>query len=116
MNGEFEELYCTIHVDSSMQTAELAEEIAAAIDGVRNRVTVKTPNCIVDVAPNGKFNPQRADDPESGHFYYRIRCDLEPAENAARDAYVDDVAKVLRFLRSNNCRAVPVCEFEMELP
>ncbi len=105
-----------MYLNSELEIEELYQYINCKVLGRLEPIrTIITDWGEMDLRKNNEFNPQRLiDDPEN-FVFWRYYIDIEPKKQIDQSDYIDQIAKLLKDLNSDNIKAVASCDFEKDL-
>jgi hypothetical protein len=108
-------LYCKIYLDTDLSKDKVLELIAQITSGRSQMRTVSSAHCEIDVVLNEDFDDEKKREEEDGFLFYPYYLDVEPANGAVRERYVESIGQLLEGLWNSGCRAIAACDFESEL-
>lgn len=108
-------LYATLYVDSECRRDDL-NKLLSQIPGARlDNGDVACGAVVLTVLDNDDYRP--ADKRrEAAFLFYRYRVEVDPLEDASRQAVTEIVSCVLETLWHSGAAAVASCEYEDALP
>ncbi len=112
----YNNLYCKVYLNSELEIEELYQHINCKVLGRLQPIrTTITDWCEMDLRKNSEFNPQRLiEDPED-FVFWQYYIDVEPKKQIDQYNYINQIAKLLRDLNSDNIKIVASCDFEEDL-
>ena len=108
----YDNLYCKIYLDSSLDIGELYKRIRSIVQGQMEPIrTVKTIWGEIDIRKNSDFDPDRMEKDPDDFVFWRYYLDIVPQKGIEQEKYISEVSRLVEELKQSNIRAVASCDF-----
>lgn len=113
MNIVYDNLYCKIYINSSLDIEELYKCINCVVQGQLEPIrTVKTNWGDIDLKKNSDFEPKRLIKSPDDFIFWRYYLDIEPQKGVEQATYINQITRLIKELALKNIKAVAACDFE----
>lgn len=109
----YDNLYCKIYLNSSLDIEELYECINRIVKGQLETIrTVKTRWGEIDLRKNSDFKPKRLEKSPDDFIFWKYYLDIEPQKDIEQAKYINQISRLIQELNLRNIKAVASCDFE----
>lgn len=109
-----DDLYCKVYLQSDIATKAMQTLIATILEGRIDGRTIESKNLQVDLFEN-RFVGQPASAEDFVRWPFYLEIGTVSANEVKLDAFVIEIAALLRRLRETGVRSMASCDFEEQL-
>ncbi len=108
--------FCRLFIDTELDRKELFNRIFTFTGGnISGRHDIITSWCIISVTKNGYYNAEAHKNAPDDYIYWELSAEIEIVKNVSEECYIDNINKLIEFLKNICSGIVPSSDFEDKL-
>ena len=108
--------YCRLYINTNLDKNWLFGRICTYLGGIRSGINdAETSWCSLSVINNGYHDAEKYSRNRTDFIYWKYCAELEIINNVSADRYINNINKLIEYLKSFCDGVVPSCDFEEQL-